>query len=70
MKARTVLVTLALCFVGAAVSFGADDVFMGLVILLIEKHTVGLIGGDFSALRMPFATGDEQPVRHILFAPA
>jgi hypothetical protein len=29
MKAKAALLTLALCFVGAAVSYGADDAFMG-----------------------------------------
>jgi hypothetical protein len=29
MKARAVMFVLALCFVGAAVSYGADDAFMG-----------------------------------------
>ena len=29
MKARTIIFTLALCFLGVAVSYGADDAFMG-----------------------------------------
>jgi hypothetical protein len=29
MKVRAVILTLALCFVGAAASYGADDAFMG-----------------------------------------
>jgi hypothetical protein len=41
MKARAVVLTLALCFVGAALSYGADDAFMGTWKLNEAKSKIG-----------------------------
>jgi hypothetical protein len=61
MKARAIILTLALCFVGVAASYGSDDAFMGTWKLNEAKSKVGAGSGKNSTVVYE-ASGDSVKV--------